>query len=63
VSFAAITLYVASQGLFIVVCFVIDSVRQRLDTPSYFQIICKIVLFFLEICNFDLSFMQSSVYV
>jgi hypothetical protein len=37
VSFAAITLCVASQRLFIVVSlyFVIDSVRKRLDTPSY----------------------------
>jgi hypothetical protein len=44
VSFAAITLCVASQRVFIVVVvvvvvvdvyFVIDSVRKRLDTPSY----------------------------
>jgi hypothetical protein len=37
VSFAAITLCVASQGVFIVVsvCFVIDSVRKLLDIPSY----------------------------
>jgi hypothetical protein len=37
VSFAAITLCVASQRVFIVVSiyFVIDSVRQLLDTPSY----------------------------
>jgi hypothetical protein len=34
VSFAAITLYVASQRVF-VVYFVIDSVRKILDTPSY----------------------------
>jgi hypothetical protein len=32
VSFAAITLCVASQRLFIIV---VDSVRKRLDTPSY----------------------------
>jgi uncharacterized membrane protein len=39
VSFAAITLYVASQQVFIVVFvyFVIDSVRKFLDTPSYTQ--------------------------
>jgi hypothetical protein len=39
VSFAAITLCVASQQVFIVVnlCFVIDSVRKLLDTPSYLQ--------------------------
>jgi hypothetical protein len=37
VSFATITLYVTSQGVFIfVVYFVIDSVRKLLDTPSYF---------------------------
>jgi hypothetical protein len=35
VSFAAITLYVASQRVFIVVYFVIDSVRKLMDTPSY----------------------------
>jgi hypothetical protein len=37
VSFEAITLCVASQRVFIVVSvyFVIDSVRKRLDTPSY----------------------------
>jgi hypothetical protein len=36
VSFAAITLFVASQRVFIVVVyFVIESVRKLLDTPSY----------------------------
>jgi hypothetical protein len=35
VSFAAITLCVASQRVFIVVYFVIDSVRKLLDTPPY----------------------------
>jgi len=37
VSFAAITFYVASQRVFIVVSiyFVIDSVRKLLGTPSY----------------------------
>jgi hypothetical protein len=37
VSFAAITLCVASQRVFVVVSvyFVIDSVRKLLDTPSY----------------------------
>jgi uncharacterized membrane protein len=34
VSFAAITLCVASQRAFIVVYFVIDSVRKLLDIPS-----------------------------
>jgi hypothetical protein len=37
VSFAAITLCVATQRVFIIVVvyFVIDSVRRLLDTPSY----------------------------
>jgi hypothetical protein len=37
VSFAAMTLCVVSQQVFIVivVCFFIDSVQKRLDTPSY----------------------------
>jgi hypothetical protein len=36
VSFAAITLCVTAQQVFIVVVyFVIDSVRKLLDTPSY----------------------------
>jgi hypothetical protein len=37
VSFAAITLYVSCQRVFIAVSvyFVIDSVRKLLDTPSY----------------------------
>jgi hypothetical protein len=36
VSFAAITLCVASQWVFIaIVCFVIDSVRKLMDTTSY----------------------------
>jgi hypothetical protein len=36
VSFAAITLYVASRRVFVVIVvhFVIDSVRKLLDTPS-----------------------------
>jgi len=34
-SFAAIALCVASQRVFIVVSFIIDSVRKLLDTPSY----------------------------
>jgi hypothetical protein len=36
VSFAAITLCVASQRVFIFVYFVIGSVRKLLVTPSYF---------------------------
>jgi hypothetical protein len=39
VSFAAVTLCVAFQRVFIdVVYFVIDSVRKLLDTPSYTHI-------------------------
>jgi hypothetical protein len=39
VSFAAITLCVASQRVFFfVVYFVIDSVRELLDTPSYYAV-------------------------
>jgi hypothetical protein len=46
VSFAAITIFVASQRVFIVVVvvvvvvvyFVIDSVRKLLDTPSYVNV-------------------------
>jgi hypothetical protein len=36
VSFAAITLCVASQRVFIVVTYFVDSVRKLLDIPSYF---------------------------
>jgi hypothetical protein len=35
VSFAAIIIYVASQRQFIIVYFVMDSVRELLDSPSY----------------------------
>jgi uncharacterized membrane protein len=38
-SFAAITLCVASQRVFIIVYFVIDSVRKLLDTLSYLRIV------------------------
>jgi hypothetical protein len=40
VSFAAITLSVTSQRVFIVdvVYFIIDSVRKLLDTPSYMRL-------------------------
>jgi hypothetical protein len=46
VNFAAITLYVASQRVFIVVSlyFVIDSVRKLLDTPSYWAHDIKMVV-------------------
>jgi len=41
VSFAAITLCVATQRVFIIasVYFIIDSVRKRLDKPSYVGIL------------------------
>jgi hypothetical protein len=39
VSFAAITLCIASQRVFIVVYFVIDLVRKLLDTPAYFEML------------------------
>jgi hypothetical protein len=45
VSFAAITLCVAFQRVFIVVvCFVIDSVRKLLGTPSYSRRILWVLL-------------------
>jgi hypothetical protein len=39
VSFAAITVCDASQRVFVVVYFVIDSVRKLLDTPSYVDLL------------------------
>jgi hypothetical protein len=43
VNFAAITLCVASQQVFVVVVyFVIDSVRKLLDIPSYKRIKCSV---------------------
>jgi hypothetical protein len=45
VSFASITLCVASQRVFIVVYFVIDSVRKLSDTPTY------IYLFLFDIAS------------
>jgi hypothetical protein len=46
VSFAAVNLCVAYKRVFIVVsiCFVIDSVRKLLDTPSYDTPMCPIFL-------------------
>jgi uncharacterized membrane protein len=41
VSFAAITHRVASQQVFIVVYFIIDSVRKLLDTSSYKLSLCS----------------------
>jgi hypothetical protein len=57
VSFAAITLCVASQRVF--VYFVIDSVRKLLDTPSYafffsaIVAVCMISMQFALHCNLD----------
>jgi hypothetical protein len=44
VSFAAVTLCVASLQVFfvVVVYFVIDSVRKLLDTPSYQSVGCSL---------------------
>jgi hypothetical protein len=58
VSFAAITFYVVSQRVFIIIIvvvvvvvvvdFVIDSVRNLLDTPSYCMLpFCPHILFML----------------
>jgi hypothetical protein len=46
VRFAAIILYLASQPVFIVVSvyFVIDSVRELLDTPSYVKMVMKLLV-------------------
>jgi hypothetical protein len=44
VSFATITLCVASQQVFIVMYFVIDSVRKLHDTPSHLGSKCGILL-------------------
>jgi hypothetical protein len=52
VSFAAITLCIASQRVLIVVYFVIDSVRKLLDTLSYFV---AFLLFFLRLSRIKFS--------
>jgi hypothetical protein len=52
-SFAAITLCVASQPVFIfVVYFVIDSVRKLLDTPSYILNYHSYKIIILRVANF-----------
>jgi hypothetical protein len=57
VSFAARTVCVASQQVFIVVVyFVIDSVRKLLDTPSYLNTlstsaVCCFACIFRKICK------------
>jgi hypothetical protein len=47
VSFAAITLCVASQRVFVVVSiyFFIGSVRKLLESPSYVKICCTMITF------------------
>jgi hypothetical protein len=58
VSFAAVTLCVASQRVFIVVvCFVIDSVRKLLDTPSYMYktTVLSVVLYGCETSSLTLQ--------
>jgi hypothetical protein len=59
VSFAAITLCVASQRVFVVVYFVIDSVRKLLDTPSYIPEECKIQI----ICGVGKSHIKPAKFV
>jgi hypothetical protein len=55
VSFAAITLCVASELVFIVVSvyFVIDSIRNLLVTPSYYSLVCPAVVCTIML-NFDI---------
>jgi hypothetical protein len=43
VSFAAITLCVASQRVFVVVYFVIDSIRKLMDIPSYKELCVEVM--------------------
>jgi hypothetical protein len=47
VSFASITLCVASQPVFIVVCLVIDSVWKLLDIPSYTYVDSDLFVFYI----------------
>jgi hypothetical protein len=58
VSFAAITLCVASQRVltFAVVYFVTDSVQKRLDTHSYFLIV-------LNTIQFNITFPKMLTYI
>jgi hypothetical protein len=58
VSFAAITLRVASQQVFVVVYFVIDSVRKLFDTHSMY-----VYLFNLCVCNACICNILVCVYV
>jgi hypothetical protein len=52
VSFAAITLCVASQRVFVVVVdFIIDSVRKLLDIPPYLTIPTRELFFHLSLSN------------
>jgi hypothetical protein len=54
VSFAAITLCVASQRVFIVVVyFVIDLVRKHLDTPRIYMCMCLFMAFKLMGSSFS----------
>jgi hypothetical protein len=57
VSFAAITLRIASQRVFVVVHFNIDSVRKLLDTFSYLQniyiYICVCVCVCVCVCDVE----------
>jgi hypothetical protein len=56
VSFAAITLCVASQRVFIVIVvyFVIDSVRKLLDTPTYSYVTgCLVLRCYARLVNLE----------
>jgi hypothetical protein len=62
VSFAAITLCVASQRVFIVVVyFVIDCVRKLLDTPSYCDSMYFCVIFIHNVAIGSLCFLDLQV--
>jgi hypothetical protein len=56
VSFAAITLCVASQRVFIIV----DSVRKLLDTPSYFKVRHMKIIFKLLWCLHSVNNIEES---
>jgi len=61
VNSAAITLCVASQRLFIVinVYFVIESVRELLDTPWHMLLICILYILYAKLL-YDESFFDSN---
>jgi hypothetical protein len=56
VSFATITFCTASQRVFIVVYLIVDSVRKRLDIPSYFTLLYFTLLYFTSLHFTSLHF-------